>query len=548
MATPGLMQDSPLLLSSMIDYAATFHGDVEIVSRDANGAITRSNYRDTRGRAKQVASALRMLGVQPGDRVASMALNSARHFELYYGACGAGGILNTVNPRLFPDQVAYILDHADNRYLFLDPAFTALVESLAHRLPKIEGYVFLCDRAGMPATQLPNALCYEELLAGQPADEPWTEIPESAGAMLCYTSGTTGDPKGVLYSHRSLALHAFFSTAADGMGLSSRDSVLLVTPLFHVNAWGVPFSAAMCGAKLVFPGPQLDGESIYTLLRDERCTFSLGVPTVWLNFLDFIAAHQERLNLPGLALERVLIGGSAAPRAMIEKFDWLLGVYVIHAWGMTETSPLATVGTPLPQHAALERQARYDIQARQGRAIYGVELKIVDDEGESLPHDGVATGDLKVRGPWVAKAYFKNDTPILDAEGWMATGDVAKIYPDGFLQITDRSKDVIKSGGEWISTIELENAAIGHPEVREAAVIGVAHPKWQERPLMLVVARPGGSPTRESVLAYLSDKVAKFCLPDDVLVVDELPHTATGKLLKTALRQRYRDHLMSAGA
>jgi fatty-acyl-CoA synthase len=332
------------------------------------------------------------------------------------------------------------------------------------------------------------------------------------------------------------------------MGLSSRDCVLLVTPLFHVNAWGIPFSAAMCGAKLVLPGAALDGESLYTLMRDEGCTFSLGVPTVWLGFLDFIAAHAERLSLSGLRLERVLVGGSAAPRALIEKFDWLLGVYVIHAWGMTETSPLATIGTPLPQHARLERQARYDIQARQGRAIYGVELRIVDPDGRPLPADGVAAGELQVRGPWVIERYFKADTLAVDAEGWFTTGDVACIHPDGYLQITDRSKDVIKSGGEWISSIELENAAVAHPEVREAAVIGVAHPRWQERPLLLVVPQPGAAPTKEDIVDFLTERVARWWLPDDVLFVPELPHTATGKLLKTSLRETYRNHLLGVRA
>jgi len=542
----GLMQDTPLILSSLIDYAAQFHGDVEVVSRTASGAIERSNYARVAARSRQLAAALRSLGVEPGGRVASLAVNSTRHLELYYGVTGAGGVLNTINPRLFPEQIAYILDHADNAYVFFDPAFAGLLEPLVSQAPQVKGYVALCAPADMPHVSLPNLMCFEALLAEQPEDAPWTSVGENAAAILCYTSGTTGAPKGVLYSHRSLLLHAFCATAADGMSLSNRDSVLLVTPLFHVNAWGIPFAAAMCGAKLVLPGAALDGESLYTLLRDEGCTFSLGVPTVWLGFLEFIAANAERLSLPSLALERVLVGGSAAPRAMIERFDWLLGVYVIHAWGMTETSPLATIGTPLAQHARLDRQARYDIQARQGRAIYGVELRILDAKGRPASFDGETAGELQVRGPWVIRQYFKSETPAVDAEGWFTTGDVAKIYPDGSLQITDRSKDVIKSGGEWISSIDLENAAVAHPEVREAAVIGVPHPRWQERPLLLIVPRPGAAPTREGILAFLEDRVARWWLPDDVLVVPELPHTATGKLLKTALRETYRNHLSGA--
>jgi len=378
-----------------------------------------------------------------------------------------------------------------------------------------------------------------------PEDAPWTTVGENAGAILCYTSGTTGPPKGVLYSHRSLVLHAFCATAADGMSLSNRDSVLLVTPLFHVNAWGIPFAAAMCGAKLVLPGAALDGESLYALLRDEGCTFSLGVPTVWLGFLEFIAANAERLSLPSLALERVLVGGSAAPRAMIERFDWLLGVYVIHAWGMTETSPLATIGTPLAQHARLDRQARYDIQARQGRAIYGVELRILSADGAPAPFDGETTGELQVRGPWVVRQYFKSDAPAVDAEGWFTTGDVAKIFPDGSLQITDRSKDVIKSGGEWISSIDLENAAVAHPEVREAAVIGVPHPRWQERPIAIAVLKEGQQATPDDIRNFLKPKFATYQIPDDVIfITTPLPKTSTGKFLKTALREQYGNHVL----
>jgi fatty-acyl-CoA synthase len=538
----GLMQDTPLTLSSLLDHAARFHGDVEIISKE-HGGVARSSYAAVARRARQLAAALRRRGLSPGDRVASLALNSARHLELYYGATGAGGVLNTVNPRLFPEQIAYILRHAENRIVFFDPAFGPLLEPLVDQAPNVEAYVCLSDTGDTPALKLPNLIAYEDLLAPEAEDAPWTPMSENAGAILCYTSGTTGDPKGVLYSHRSLILHAFVATGADGMAISRRDSILLVTPLFHVNAWGIPFSAAMCGAKLVLLGAAVDGESLFTLMRAERCTFSLGVPTVWLGFLDYLATHREELDLAGLALERILVGGSAAPRSMIERFDYMLGVYVIHAWGMTETSPLATIGTPLPEHAFLDRQARYDIQALQGRAIYGVELRIVDADGVVAPHDGVAVGDLQVRGPWVAQRYFKADAPATTEDGSFPTGDVAKIHPNGYLQLTDRSKDIIKSGGEWISSVDLENVAIAHPDIREAAVIGVPHPKWQERPLLIIVAAPETTPDKTDILNFLASRVARWQVPDDVVIVDSLPHTATGKLLKAKLREAYRHHL-----
>ena len=538
----GLMQDAPLTLSSLLDHAARFHGDREIVSKTAEGAH-RTTYLEVNRRARQLAAALRRLGVGPGDCVASLAMNTSRHIELYYGVTGAGAVLNTVNPRLFPEQITFIVSHAENTYVFFDPAFGALLEGLAPQLPRVRGYVCLADAGGTPAFDLPNLINYEDLIHPEDMTSPWTEVAESAGAILCYTSGTTGDPKGVLYSHRSLVLHAFTVLSADGMALSTRDGVLLVTPLFHVNAWGIPFAAAMCGARLILPGAALDGESIFNLMRTERCTFSLGVPTVWLGFLDFIAAHRDRLDLSGLALERVLVGGSAAPRSLIERFDYMLGVYVIHAWGMTETSPLATIGTPLPEHAHLDARSRYDVQMLQGRAIYGVDLRIVDGEGTVLAHDGVAAGDLQVRGPWVVQRYFKAPMPACDPEGWFATGDVAKIHSNGYLQLTDRSKDIIKSGGEWISSVDLENAAIAHPDVREAAVIGVPHPKWQERPILLVVPAPAATPQRDDILEFLAARVARWQVPDDVIVVPSLPHTATGKLLKSALRETYRDHL-----
>ncbi len=541
----GLMQDVPLTLSSLLDHAARFHGEREIVSKTPEG-LTRTTYAELWSRSRKLASALRKLGISQGDRVASLAFNHSRHIELYYGVTGAGAILNTVNPRLFPEQVSYILGHAGNQYVFFDPAFGKVLEKLSPLLPNVRGYICLSDDAGLKGIELPGLRSYESLLVSENGDESWTPVEEKAGAILCYTSGTTGEPKGVLYSHRSLILHAYTVLTADGMALSTRDCVLLVTPLFHVNAWGVPFAAAMCGARLILPGAAVDGESIFNLMKSEHCTFSLGVPTVWLSFLDYIATHRDRLDLSGLALERVLVGGSAAPRSLIERFDYMLGVYVIHAWGMTETSPLATVGAPLPEHALMDAQRRHDFQTLQGRAIYGVDLRIVDEDGRALPHDGAATGDLQVRGPWVVERYFRAETPAVNAEGWLPTGDVAKIHKNGTLQLTDRSKDIIKSGGEWISSVDLENAAIAHPDVREAAVIGVPHPKWQERPLLLVVAAPESSPRREDILAYLATRFARWQVPDDLILVQSLPYTATGKLQKNVLRQTYREFYAEA--
>jgi len=541
----GLMQDVPLTLSSLLDHAARFHGGREIVSKSPEG-MSRTTYGELWSRSRKLASALRRLGIKDGERVASLAFNHSRHIELYYGVTGAAAILNTVNPRLFPEQISYILAHAENRYVFFDPAFGKVLEKMAPMLPNVRGYICLSDNSGLRGIELPGLQSYESLIASEDDADAWSPVVENAGAILCYTSGTTGDPKGVLYSHRSLILHAYTVLAADGMALSTRDCVLLVTPLFHVNAWGIPFAAAMCGARLILPGAAVDGESIFNLMKSEHCTFSLGVPTVWLSFLDYIATHRERLDLSGLALERVLVGGSAAPRSLIERFDYMLGVYVIHAWGMTETSPLATVGAPLPEHAHINSQRRYDFQVLQGRAIYGVDLRIVDEDGIALPHDGAATGDLQVRGPWVVERYFKSETSSVDREGWFATGDVAKIHKNGALQLTDRSKDIIKSGGECISSVDLENAAIAHPDVREAAVIGVPHPKWQERPLLLVVPTPECLPHREGILAYLATRFARWQIPDDVILVQSLPYTATGKLQKNVLRQTYREFYAEA--
>ncbi len=538
----GLMQDRPLLISSLIEHANTFHRDAQIVSRTVEGPIHRCTYGDIHRRAKQMANALAALGAASGDRVATLAWNGYRHLELYYGVSGMGAVLHTINPRLFPEQIAYIVNHAEDRYLFFDLTFAPLIEKLGPLMTSVRGFVAMTDRAHMPALAVPNLLCYEELVGAQDSDFDWPEFDENTASSLCYTSGTTGNPKGVLFSHRSTVLHTYGACAADSLGISASETLLLVVPMFHVNAWGMPYAGAMSGAKLVLPGPGLDGKSVYSLLRDEQVTMALGVPTVWLMLLQHVesAGLDPKLEL---ALRRVVIGGSAAPRAMSKKFATLFGAFVLHAWGMTEMSPLGTVCNLLGKHHGCTLEQRLDVQGKQGRPIFGVEMRITDDEGRVLPHDGKAEGHLLVRGPWITKGYFKGEGgEILDAAGFFDTGDIATIDADGYMQITDRSKDIIKSGGEWISSIELENAAMGHPGIAEAAVVGVAHPKWQERPLLVVVKKAGSDLTREEVLQYLEERVARWWLPDDVAFVAELPHTATGKLLKMTLREMFKDY------
>jgi fatty-acyl-CoA synthase len=538
----GLMQDRPLLISSIIEHAVAMHPSAEIVSRTIEGPLHRCTYGDIHRRSKQAANALASLGVKPGERIGTLAWNGYRHLELYYGVSGSGAVLHTINPRLFPEQIAYIIDHAEDQYLFFDTTFAPLVQTLAPSLKSVKGFVAMTDRAHMPAIDVPNLICYEEWIGAASSDYAWPVFDERTASSLCYSSGTTGRPKGVLYSHRSTVLHTYAACMADSVALSSAESVLLVVPMFHVNAWGMPYAGPMSGAKLVLPGPALDGRSVYALMKDERVTLALGVPTVWLMLLQHVDA--ERLDPKrDLVLKRMVIGGSAAPRAMSEQFETKFGAFVVHAWGMTEMSPLGTICNLLPKHRDCDLAQRLDVQAKQGRAMFGVEMKITDDAGRRLPHDGKAFGHLMVRGPWVTRGYFKGDGgAILDDEGFFDTGDVATIDADGYMQITDRSKDVIKSGGEWISSIEIENAAVGHPAVAEAAVIGVAHPKWQERPLLIVVRKRGQEVAREEMLHYLAGKVAKWWLPDDVVFVGEMPHTATGKLLKTKLREMFRDY------
>ena len=535
----GLMQEWPLRVSTVIDHAALYHGDREVVTRSVEGPLHRTTWAQVCGRARRCASALSRLGAGRGDVVATLAWNTWRHLEAWYGITGAGAVYHTLNPRLFPEQIAYIAGHAGDRWVLADLGFEPILERLAEACPGIEGFVLLTDREHMPSTGLRNALCYEELLEEADPEFTWVEGDEGEAAGLCYTSGTTGNPKGVLYSHRSNVLHSLAANGADAFGLTSRSVVLPVVPMFHANAWALAFSAPMAGAKLVLPGPRLDGESVYELLDTERVSDSAAVPTVWLMLLQYLERTGKELP----HLERVVIGGSAVPRMMMETFERRYGVEVLHAWGMTEMSPLGTVGVLKGGMESLDRERRTELKLKQGRPLYTVEMRIVDDEGRELPRDGEAFGHLLVRGPAVVSEYFKEEGGrVLDADGWFHTGDVATIDADGFMQITDRSKDVIKSGGEWISSIDLENAAVGHPKVAEAAVIGIEHPKWDERPLLIVVPAGGEPPTRDELLEYLSDKVAKWWLPDDVVVVDEIPHTATGKIQKRALREQFAGH------
>jgi fatty-acyl-CoA synthase len=537
------MMDRPLLISSIAEHAAKFHSGREIVSVTMDNARHRYTIGEAVERSKQLANALDKLGLARGDRVATIAWNDYRHLEIYYGVSGAGYVCHTINPRLFPEQLVFIINHAEDRYIFADLMFVPLLEKLLPLIPNVEGFVIMTDEAHMPETQLPNAKCYEQLVGAESADYTWPDFDERTASALCYTSGTTGDPKGVLYDHRSTVLHAYAGVAPDVMNLSARDTVLPVVPLFHVNAWGVPYSALMTGAKLVFPGPKMgDGEALYELIESEGVNLALGVPTVWLGLLQYCEQAGKRLD----TLERTLIGGAAVPRAMIEAFLKKHDVEAIQGWGMTEMSPLGTCNTPNARTATLGEEERIDLATKAGRGIYGCELRIVDDEGRELPWDGEAYGALQVRGPWICSDYFKleGSAGSHTNDGWFDTGDVATIDPDGYMAITDRTKDVIKSGGEWISSIELENTAMGHPAVAEAAVIGVSHPKWTERPLLVVVLGEGQEVGKEELLAFLKGKVADWWIPDDVAFVEELPHTATGKVKKIELRRQFADYAL----
>jgi acyl-CoA synthetase (AMP-forming)/AMP-acid ligase II len=536
----GLMQQRPLLISSLLDYAERYHAGREIVSRPVEGPLHRSNWGEVAGRAKRIANALARLKVAPGERIATLAWNHNRHLEIYFGVTCSGAVLHTVNPRLFPEQVRFIIGDAEASYVFFDLTFAGLVEQLAPHLPSVRGYVALCGPDAMPSIDVPNLFCYEDLLAAERDDYVWPVFDENTASALCYTSGTTGNPKGVLQSHRSAVLHSFSLMAADTMAISARDSLLLCAPLFHVNCWGIPFAAAGTGAKLVLPGMKLDGASLFELIRDEGVTFAGAVPTVWLTLFAWMEQNLNTLDHRGLRLRRILSGGTAVPRVVIEKAHEYFGATMLHAWGMTEMSPLGTCGSLLGRHVDLEFDQRIDVHLKQGRTIYGADVRIVDEEGRELPRDGRSVGEIQVRGPWVLSGYFKGaGGKVVDDEGWFRTGDIAHMDADGFLTITDRAKDVIKSGGEWISSIELENLVVSHPDVREAAVIAARHPRWQERPLLLVHRKQDSAVTKDEILQFLSDKIAKWWLPDDVVFVDELPHTATGKVLKTRLREQY---------
>lgn len=536
----GLMMDKPLLISSILDHAAKYHGGTEIVSRTVEGPLHRYTYADAAVRAKKLAQALRRLGIGDADRVATLAWNGYRHFELYYGVSGMGAVCHMVNPRLFSGQISYILNHAEDKIVFADLTFVQLLEEIAPEATSVKAFVVMTDEANMPDTSLPNVHCYETLLAAEDGDCEWPQFDENTASSMCYSSGTTGNPKGVLYSHRSTVLHAWAAVTPDMLNISAAAAIMPAVPMFHVNAWGIPYAAPMAGAKLVLPGAAMDGESIHGLIDGEGVTISAGVPTVWLGLLDY-------LDRSGATVEKFkycVIGGSAAPRAMSVAMEEKYGVHVLHAWGMTEMSPLGTVNWPKYGMEGQSDKVRYDRQVKQGRPCYGIDMKIVNDANEPLPEDGAAFGELKVRGPWVCSEYFKGEGDSHDADGWFATGDVATIDADGYMHVTDRSKDVIKSGGEWISSIELENIAVGHPGVFEAAVIGVAHPKWDERPLLVAVRNEGSDVTAEDLLKFYEGKVAKWWIPDDVAFVDELPHTATGKLLKMDLRDKFEGYAL----
>lgn len=538
---PGLMQSHELMISSLLDYAETYHGNREIVTLLEPGRVHRYTYADAAARTKKLAQALIGLGVAAGDRIATLAWNGYRHFELFYGVSGIGAVLHTVNPRLFEDQIRYIMRHAADRFVFLEPEFVPLVEKLAPDLPAVEGWFILADEADMPATSLPDSQSYEALITRHPGEFTWPTFDENAASSMCYTSGTTGDPKGVVYSHRSTILHALASAQMSAFGLSAEDAVLPMANMYHANAWALPYVCPLVGAKMVLAGSRADGPTIHDLITNEGVTFAGAVPTVWT----MLFQHLDEMGGGLASLNKVLIGGSAAPQSMIDRFRDQYGVQVLHIWGMTETSPLGVVSTPTPEVQALPAPERDATLIKQGRAQYGIELKITDEEGAPLPHDGAASGALWVRGPWVTSAYFgREDEPLLDAEGWFPTGDVATIDALGFMKITDRTKDVIKSGGEWISSVDIENQMTSHPDVQSAAVIGVRHPKWEERPVLIVVPKPGRSPREADLLKHLEGRITKWWMPNAVVIRDALPLTATGKISKLTLREEYADLLL----
>jgi fatty-acyl-CoA synthase len=539
----GKMMQMPLLISSLLKHAARHSGDTEIVSRRVEGDLHRSTWAEVERRSRQLAQAFARLGCEAGDRVATMAWNGYRHVEIYYATAGSELICHTINPRLFPEQIVWIANDAADRVLCFDLSFLPLVEKVAPLMKTVQHFVLMTDRAHMPAqSSIAGLLCYEELVAAEDGAYTWPEFDENTASCICYTSGTTGNPKGAIYSHRSTLLHAYGAALPDAMNCSARDVILPVVPMFHVNAWGLPYSAALVGAKLVMPGPHLDGQSLYELFEGEQVTFSAGVPTVWLGLLSYMKQNQLKFS----SFKRTVIGGSACPPAMMKTLQEQFGVEVIHAWGMTELSPLGTLSRLRQKNLGQSAEEQQRLLEKQGRVIFGIDMTIIDDGGASLPWDGKAAGNLVVRGPWVIAGYFGSDlSPLVSVDGepgWFPTGDVATIDEDGFMQITDRSKDVIKSGGEWISSIELENIAMSHPAVHEAAVIACRHPKWDERPLLVIVKKPGVEVSREEILAFFEGRIARWQIPDDVAFAAELPHTATGKIQKLELRRRFGDH------
>ncbi len=538
----GLMSDQPLLISSLIEHADRYHGKTEIVCRLSNGNIERTNYNSTHKRSKKLAKALLKKGVKKGDVIATMAWSHTRHYELYYGISGLGAVCHTINPRLFSEQISFIINDAKDKILFIDIEFLSIVESLYDQLTSLESIIILCQNSEMPKSNIiNNLLCYEDLLEEQDSSFNWPIFDERTASSLCYTSGTTGNPKGVLYTHRSTIIHSLAAAAPDLFSLSAKEVVMPIAPMFHANAWGIPYVATMVGAKLVLPGRLLDGKNIHDLIVRENVSFTAAVPSVWLSLFEYLELSKNKLE----PLKRCVVGGSACPRSMMEEFYYKYDVIVIHAWGMTETSPLGTVNVQLPKHLNNNKKEKFNLATKQGRPMYGIELRITDDKKHILPHNGESFGDLWVKGPWVCSGYINiTNSETHSKDGWFLTGDVATIDEDGFMHITDRSKDVIKSGGEWISSIEIENIAVGYEKISEAAVIGVKHKKWAERPLLIIVKALETEVTKEEIIAYMNNKISKWWMPDDIIFIDELPHTATGKIRKKELRDKYINYLL----